>query len=385
MYKLCVTLPPFSPDYSGVCSALFELGGLLVIHDASGCTGNYTGYDEPRWYGSSSMVYCSSLREIDAVMGDDEKLVKKIAIAAKELLPKFIVILGSPVPMVIGSDLFGIAAEVEACTGIPSFGFATTGLEYYDKGISDAFLTIAKKFVKKSEKKEKAINLLGMTPLDFSLNGDVEEFRRLFENAGYRVVSDFVMHSSLDDITKSACVSANVVVSASGLTLAKWFEKNHGIPYIVGTPVNGYAQEILHMLDTCIETGESQFFEYANNEKKNVFIMHDQIIGNALRQSLSAVRGVTGIDVGTAFGFDSKMAAVGDRCLSSERLIAEAVNSGYQVIVADPLVKSLIKEPEKIQFIPLPHVAISSKLYWDTTPSLCSDYLIEEIKAALAV
>lgn len=384
MYKLCVTLPPFSPDYSGVCSALFELGGLLVIHDASGCTGNYTGYDEPRWYGSSSMVYCSSLREIDAVMGDDEKLVKKIAAAAKELSPKFIAILGSPVPMVIGSDLFGIAAEVEDCTGIPSFGFATTGLEYYDKGISDAFLTIAKKFVGKAQREEKTINLLGATPLDFSINGDVRTFRNFFENAGYRIVSDFVMHSSLEDIGASACVSANVVVSASGLTLAKWFEKNHGIPYIVGTPVNGYAQEILHMLDTCIASRESQFFAYTNQEKSNVLIMHDQIVGNALRYSLEKIKGVAGVDVGTAFGFASKLATVGDRCLNSEKLIAEAVNSGYQVIIADPLVESLIKEPEKVNFIPLPHVAVSSKLYWDKTPSLCSEYLRERVKAVFA-
>ena len=38
-------LPTLSPDFSGVCSTLFELGGILAIHDAGGCTGTYTGYD----------------------------------------------------------------------------------------------------------------------------------------------------------------------------------------------------------------------------------------------------------------------------------------------------------------------------------------------------
>ncbi|MFQ9086536.1 MAG: hypothetical protein ACLR6H_07100 [Roseburia sp.] len=47
----------------------FDLGGIIVMHDASGCTGNYTGYDEPRWIGSKSAVFCSGLRRIDAVMG----------------------------------------------------------------------------------------------------------------------------------------------------------------------------------------------------------------------------------------------------------------------------------------------------------------------------
>ena len=29
-------LPTLSPDFSGVCSTLFELGGILAIHDAGG-------------------------------------------------------------------------------------------------------------------------------------------------------------------------------------------------------------------------------------------------------------------------------------------------------------------------------------------------------------
>lgn len=54
MARLSVHLPPFSPDYSGVSSVFFDLPVVVAIHDASGCTGNYTGYDEPRWYGASS-------------------------------------------------------------------------------------------------------------------------------------------------------------------------------------------------------------------------------------------------------------------------------------------------------------------------------------------
>lgn len=146
MHKLSIQLPPFAPDYSGVCSALFALGGLLVIHDASGCTGNYTGYDEPRWYDSRSLLYCSGLREMDAILGNDEKFIQKIENAANNLKPNFLCFLGSPVPMVIGTDLEGIAAELEERTGIPSIGLATTGLHYYDKGISDAYIAFAKKF-----------------------------------------------------------------------------------------------------------------------------------------------------------------------------------------------------------------------------------------------
>ena len=148
MRKLCIKLPPMAPDYSGVCSALYELGGMSVIHDASGCTGNYTGFDEPRWYDNQRLVFCSGLRELDAVLGDDQKLINKVIMAAEDLKPEFITVLGSPVPMIIGSDFTGIATEIENMTNIPSLGFDTTGLNYYDIGVSKAYLQLAKRFVK---------------------------------------------------------------------------------------------------------------------------------------------------------------------------------------------------------------------------------------------
>ena len=64
----------YSADVFGVCSALFELGGMVIMHDASGCNSTYTTHDEPRWYDMESMVYISGLSEMEAIMGDDEKL-----------------------------------------------------------------------------------------------------------------------------------------------------------------------------------------------------------------------------------------------------------------------------------------------------------------------
>ena len=96
---------PLAPDYSGAASALFDLGGSVVMHDASGCTGNFTGYDEPRWMGSRSAVYCSGLRRMDAVLGNDEKFIVATLKAAEDLNPSIIAYLGSPVPTVIGTDL----------------------------------------------------------------------------------------------------------------------------------------------------------------------------------------------------------------------------------------------------------------------------------------
>jgi nitrogenase molybdenum-iron protein alpha/beta subunit len=153
MEQLWITLPALAPDYSGVCSAMFDLGGICVIHDASGCTGNYTGYDEPRWYGSSSKIFCSGLREIDAVLGRDDKLIDNVLKAGEVINPTMYTVIGSPVPMAIGSDMKGIAYEIEERTGIPSFGFDTNGLGLYNKGVSMAMCELIRRFTKKAKKR----------------------------------------------------------------------------------------------------------------------------------------------------------------------------------------------------------------------------------------
>ena len=66
------------------------------MHDPSGCNSTYNTHDEIRWYDQDSMIYISGLTEIDAVMGNDEKLIRDIEIAAEELKPKFYSTCGVP-------------------------------------------------------------------------------------------------------------------------------------------------------------------------------------------------------------------------------------------------------------------------------------------------
>lgn len=127
-------LPVYAADISGVCSALYELGGMTVMHDASGCNSTYTTHDEPRWYSMDSMVYISALSELEAVMGDDDKLVRDIVDAARNLHPRFICLGGTPIPMMMGTDFKGLARMIEKETGIPTFGIATNGMHSYVRG-----------------------------------------------------------------------------------------------------------------------------------------------------------------------------------------------------------------------------------------------------------
>ena len=94
-YKI---IPVYTADVSGVCSALYELGGMVVMHDPSGCNSTYNTHDEIRWYDQDSLIYISGLTEIDAVMGNDAKFIYDIEETARELKPKFIALAGSPIP-----------------------------------------------------------------------------------------------------------------------------------------------------------------------------------------------------------------------------------------------------------------------------------------------
>ena len=177
----------------GVCSALFELGGMTVMHDASGCNSTYTTHDEPRWYDMDSMVFISGLSEIEAIMGDDEKLIGDICDAASELHPEFIAIAGSPISAMTGFDYEAVAEVIELRTGIPAFGFPTTGMNTYIHGASMALAGIAKRFVEEPEngsgdKDASApykVNILGLTPLDFSIVGMDRSIARWLEDNGF--------------------------------------------------------------------------------------------------------------------------------------------------------------------------------------------------------
>ncbi|MBR4091074.1 MAG: oxidoreductase, partial [Mogibacterium sp.] len=254
----------YSADVMGVCSALFELGGMTIMHDASGCNSTYTTHDEPRWYDMDSMVYISGISEMEAIMGDDEKLISDIVDAAAVLKPAFIAIAGTPIPTMTGFDFEAVASVIEQRSGIPSFGFPTTGMNTYIHGASMAFAGIAERFVDDPADKTSdgsgtlqmsarkiasivdsccmrpngiRVNVLGLTPLDFSVNGTDDSIVQWLEREGFEVVSRWAMGSSLDEIRRSAEADVNLVVSAAGYGAAKVLYERFGMPYAIGFPV----------------------------------------------------------------------------------------------------------------------------------------------------
>ena len=388
MGKLCMELPPFSPDYSGVCSALFPLNCLTVIHDGAGCTGNYTGYDEPRWFHSNSPIYCSGLREIDAILGDDEKLIRKV-LDALELLeekkPEMIALVGSPVPMVIGADMEGIAAEIEHRTGIRSFGFSATGLRYYIHGIEMVDKKIIRRILEESsvipQRREKSVNILGATPLDFGKTGTIEDMMQLLTKRGYERNTVFWNCRTIDEIEASVHASCNIVVSVAGMWLAKYMEKEYGIPYVTGLPYGeAYTEIWLEKLEQCMQSQQEQkeqkvSREQEKSEESTVLIIGEQIQADSLREALFSQYGLKA-DVAGICGWEPELQKDGDHFMDTEAEIEEVLNrEKYRIVIGDELYKELLHSEK--QWISYNHYAVSSKMGTGHGYSLIGEKLTE--------
>lgn len=400
MSKLCVNLPPFAPDYSGVASTLFELGGMVVIHDASGCTGNYLGYDEPRWLGSKALVFCSGLRHMDAILGNDDLLIQRIIDAVNDTHPKFVALLGSPVPMVIGTDYEGIATELEVRTGIPCFGFDVKGLAYYTKGVSMAIIALLKKFCLKKtdndfvDKTLPSINLLGTTPLDFGNTDNVKEFISLFQSNGINVLNSFGMENSLENIPYANKASLNLVVSSSGFKAALYMKESYNIPFVCETPM-GDGSIALRRVKAFLKgeiCAENENCSCRNNETcERILVAGDQIISNSIRNYIEEISRNTGkkvsVCVGTLFDVFPSLQRENDIAFKNELELRNFLNSGQiDKIIADPLVEQLLTKETKekgVLFFGLPHTAVSSRVCWDKTKLFLSNEFETFIKELL--
>lgn len=270
-YQTHVFTSTYTADVSGVCSALYELGGMTVIHDPSGCNSTYSTHDEPRWFDTDSLMFVSGLDEMTAVLGDDNVLIDDVTHAVRDLKPRFVTLCSGSIPHIIAFDCKGVGHLLEKRTGVPMLPVATTGNRSYVAGVGAALTEWVKRFADPSENPYRvgssgspdcsantlegaagpdaggaapsdafSVNLLGVTPLDFSINGNVDAMRKVFEDADIPVNCCAAMGESFDSLRHIFRASVNVVVSSCGRRLARYMEQTAGIPYVEGTPIGAY-------------------------------------------------------------------------------------------------------------------------------------------------
>ena len=350
-------LTPFAPDQSGAASVFYELGGILVICDAGGCTGNVCGFDEPRWFGERSAIFSAGLRDMDAILGRDDRLVAKLTDAAEKIDANFAAVIGTPVPAVIATDYRALQRMCEKKTNLPILTVDTNGMELYDVGEEKAWLTLFKTFAGKdvasqkeaseeddSSKKMK-IGVLGLTPHDVS-DLNIEEKFRKSENENTHYIC-YGMRAGIDKVKTAGSADKNLVVAPAALETAKYLEKEFGTPYEVGYP---FVDELIPEL---------------GYESKKILIIHQQVIANAIRQEIrirSDEQQNTEVTVASWFMMKSEFSEEGDLSLKEEKDYCKLVQNGnYDIVFADENMRGLVPG-FKGTFVNVRHFAVSGKL-----------------------
>lgn len=381
----------YSTDNFGVASVLFELGGMVVIHDPSGCNSTYTTHDEPRWYEHDSLFFISGVTEMEALMGDDDKLIDDIVAAACDFSPRFIVLMSSPVSLMIGTDLPAICRVIEKRTGVPSFSAAPVinSMETYDRGEAWAFRLLAEHFVADNIKsfgcswnpafavnachsKPLSVNIIGVTPLDFGDNGSPISLRQYLVEQGFRVQSSWSVGTNLEEIATASQADVTLVVADSGIEAAEVLRQRFGIPYVVGVPVGPFLKEcIVADLRQAAQKKET-IFSCANHrtETDASLVLIGETVYTASLAAALAHDGLAGTVYAPLHCTKGELLS-GDKQVETESDFRQALKTA-KLVIADPLYRPIC--PDGALFIPLPHAGFSGRLYLRDTPNLIDEY-----------
>lgn len=405
MKNTSVILSTYTADVSGVCSALYELSGMVVIHDPSGCNSTYNTHDEPRWYDQDSLIFISGLSEIDAIMGSDDKLIEDITRAVRQLKPRFIALVQTPVPMMTGVDFYGIRDILTRKTGLPVFYFPTTGMRSYIQGVNMALNAVASSMVgevgnKKEYRKDSGslaqtpapdssrhisglkVNLLGVTPLDFSVNSTLSSVKAILEEAGFVIWSCFAMESSPEEIRRAGEADVNLLLSSAGYEAAETLGKRFGIPYAAGFPCGLFAKQVIRALKKCVMTGENVIVyrdwsadpdsaspgrlpeEFKTAEQN--YLIGEAVISQSIREALRLEFGLK-VRVLCCLDTPGDLLDRDSLFLPSEEEIREQLHKA-DLVIADPMFRPVCSPSAR--FIPLAHEAFSGRIYRDRIPDL---------------
>ena len=361
-------IPIYTADVSGVCSALYELGGMTVMHDPSGCNSTYNTHDEIRWYDQDSLIYISGLNEIDAIMGNDEKFIRDIEDAARALKPKFIALAGSPIPFMNGTDFPALAEMLEEDMNIPAFSVPTNGMHDYVYGAGIALAEIAERFTNPESRctNPRSLNLLGVTPLDFGSLSHVQAMKRSLEQAGWEVLSTWAMGDDLDALARAGEAAVNLVVSSVGLRSAEVLKRKFGTPYVVGTPVGKFTEKLVNILEQTVENRENTVAYLSDRftGEAEITLIGEPVTMGSLAAAIE-MQTKRPVQVLCPLRETEGLLSFNDAAVRGEEEL-EMRLKGAKNIVADPLYRPIC--PPESRFYELPHIAFSGRIYLKKLP-----------------
>lgn len=321
--RLLTRLSPFAPDISGAAGVFFGHGGVIVIIDAGGCTGNVCGFDEPRWFSEKSAVFSAGLRDLDAILGRDKKLIAKIKDALQYTNARFLALIGTPVPAVIGTDFKALKRMAEKEFGLPVLTVDASGMGSYDEGEIRAYKELLKTFPADF----RAPSVFGALPLD--LPGEITDLPA-FKKSVRTLVPEHL----------------NAAVSPAGIRICEAVRDQGGPDFSVVFP----AKDLICRIP-----------DHAGTDIHSALIIHQTVCADSFAGKLKEELPECEVETATFFTVpkhDEALRYPVHPLKGEADLKALLKKKNYDLVVADPLIKPAV-EGHARYFLPLSHFAVS--------------------------
>ena len=367
MNNLYKYLPPFLADTFGFQEVIDVTDGMGILDDCSGYKGRVSRTDISAPYAGSRMV-TSWIRMEDVIIGTKGKLLEAFRSSHKELNPSFVLLSTAPVASMIGTDLEDVADTITQESGIPAASVELGGHKYYDHGISETLLALAKLLVEPTDEKiPHSLNLIGGNAVDWSAQ-TLRDIRMWALKHNFVVVSQWGGRERAENLKQAAKAEINLVTSVSGLATAKWMEREFGIPYVAAVPFGiNWATRIRYALQ--FKDDPNVLKLPADDRDPHILIIGEQLTSNAIRNTLQYHYNMGAAHVVTFFNFEKSLSRPGDKRLKSEDALKDLLHSGtYDLVIGDAELSVLA--PEGLRWIDLPHGAIRFNYEGEGFPKL---------------
>ncbi len=230
---------------NAACTTILIQDAAVISHGPVGCSSclhefafTYRVNSELREVKNPTQrkIYSTNLEEKDTIYGGLKKLETAIRDVYKRANPKAIFIITTCAAGIIGDDVESAANVAEEELGIPVVAIFCEGFrsKMWTTGFDAGYHGIARKIIKKPEKKRNIINVVNFWGSDV--------FGKWFKKFGYEP-NYITPYATIESLAHSSEAVATVQACATlGSYLGAALEQEYGVPEIKNSPPYGIAQ-----------------------------------------------------------------------------------------------------------------------------------------------
>jgi hypothetical protein len=205
------------------------------------------------------------------------------------------------------------------------------------------------------------VNLLGASPLNGFDNQALAFFDHALAQAGFETGAVWGMRSSFVELGVTPSATANLVLSASALPLAEYLRGRFNTPFTAMLPLGLDGAARLRSALAAFASGQEPA---AWEETGPAPCGSGTTLAIAEPLMAAEIRRLSGAEAYSFFGTTDALSMEGVTHIPTEEAAEKLLAGGdINALTADPLAAGLLPKGSGVEFLPLPHRAVSGRLY----------------------